>query len=63
MRTNPVDPGSPLQKLTHSITPVVSCILHSTLQKVTYPLTLSLLFHHAYCILHMLSGFVPLDAG
>ena len=29
LRTNPVDPSSPLQKLTHTITLIVSCILHS----------------------------------
>ena len=30
LRTNPVDPSSPLQKLTHTITTNVSCILIST---------------------------------
>ena len=30
LRTNPVDPSSPLQKLTHTITLIVSCILNST---------------------------------
>ena len=30
LRTNPVDPRSPLQKLTHTITLIVSCILNST---------------------------------
>ena len=30
LRTNPVDPSSPLQKLTHSVTLIVSCILNST---------------------------------
>ena len=28
LRTNPVDPSSPLQKLTHTITLIVSCIMH-----------------------------------
>ena len=28
-RTNPVDPSSPLQNLSHTITLIVSCILHS----------------------------------
>ena len=31
LRTNPVDPSSPLQRLTHTITFIVSCILNSTL--------------------------------
>ena len=26
MRTNPVDPSNPLQKLTHTVTIIVSCI-------------------------------------
>ena len=30
LRTNPVDQSSPLQKLTHTITLIVSCILNST---------------------------------
>ena len=30
LRTNPVDPSSPLQKLTHTKTFIVSCILNST---------------------------------
>ena len=30
LRTNPVDQSSPLQKLTHAITLIVSCILNST---------------------------------
>ena len=30
LRTNPVDPSGPLQKLTHTVTLIVSCILHST---------------------------------
>ena len=31
LRTNPIDPSSPLQKLTRTITVIVSCILNSTL--------------------------------
>ena len=38
LRTTPVDPSSPLQKLSHTVTIIVSCILNSTyICLVLYP--------------------------